>query len=71
MNTVFGRLMWAACLRRASALEAFREAHADHYPGVHTETMVDDLFTQHAACSCGAKATFTVVVAVDVRAVAK
>lgn len=71
MNSVFGRLMWAATLRRASAMEEWLVQHITHYPPPYIEAYSDDPFTQRTRCPCGASATFTVVVNVETRSVPK
>lgn len=68
---VLTKLLWGAALRRAAALEAWLVQHMEHYPGPRIEAHPASPFTQHAACSCGASADFTIVVSMDTRAVKK
>jgi len=67
VDTPYGRLMWASTLRRAAALEAWLVLHNTHYPGPHVDMTIQDPFTQTARCSCGALATFTIIVSMDVK----
>lgn len=66
----YSKLMFAATMRRAASRDAWMTLHEDHYPGVARDVPVDP-FTEVMACSCGARAEFTVVVGVAVRSVAK
>lgn len=68
---LLAKLLWGAALKRASALEAWLVLHCEHYPGPKVEACPSTPFTQMAACSCGASAEFTIVVAMETRAVAK
>lgn len=66
MTSVFGKLMFAAVMKRAAAMEEWRTKHLDHYPQPTLHVSSDDVFSQTMSCSCGASAVFTVVVHIDV-----
>jgi hypothetical protein len=57
--------MFASVLKRSALIEAWLTQHFEHYPGPHLESYVEDSFMQKAVCSCGAEATFTIVVHVE------
>lgn len=68
---MFGKLMFAATLRRAMALQVWVEEHeacsAIAGDGIRVERVAKDGFTVVAHCSCGGSYEGTVVVAIAER----